>query len=570
MQCMKVTQHPKVALEQQVKDLQEEVSRRAEETSIITVKAQELHNCLQSLNAQLETERCWNLALQNDRQDLCLRLKFADQLYSKQVEQLEQLEQLEAEKLALEQKVKELQEDGISRRAEDETSDTGVNQELQELVTSFKTQLQAEKNRAENLKREGEDLRSQLQIVNDNFTQLEAEKLAQEQTVRELQEEIMSRAKTETIYLAKIKEGNDMVASQIIMLEEKDQMADDLMTQLEEVRHQLLDKSSKEMKLIEDLTTENESLKQTVRELQEEIMSRTETETICLTKIQEGNDMVASQIIMLEEKDQMADDLMTQLEEVRHQLLDKSSKEMKLIEDLTTENESLKQKVSDLQREAQSRDEFYEDQLETLNSLLKIARFRKRRARKNRSKENFRRKLRKVKRNMLKTIKETPEMEEISEATPEMEEISGATPKMEEISGATPEMEEISGATPKMEEISGATPEMEEISGATPKMEEISGATPEMEEISGATPEMEEISGATPEMEEISGATPEMEEISGATPKMEEISGATPETFEETPQISWWRRVKKGLTPKHRRQYKQRRSDQQMKTPTSP
>ncbi|CAJ1067248.1 kinectin-like [Xyrichtys novacula] len=463
MQCMKV------ALEQQVKYLQEEVSRRAEETSIITVKAQELHYCLQSLNAQLETERYWNLALQNDWQDLCLRLEFADQQYGKQVEQLEELE---AEKLALEQKVKELQEDGISRRAEDETSDTGVNQELQELVTSLKTQLQAEKNRAENLKREGEDLRSRLQIVNNNLTQLEAEKLAQEQkteaereerqrkedsdktekveelqqlvelfktelqaeknktktlrseqeelrsslqkiekqnlkqanqseaeklvleqTVRRLREETKNRAKTEKIYLAKIQTSHEMVVNQSIVLHDKYRMTDALTKQLKEV----LDKRRKEMKLIEKVTTENEFLKQTVWELQEAIMRRTKTAENDLTTIQEGLDKEASQIILLQEKEQMADDHMTQMEDVRHQLLDKNSNEMKLTEDLTTENE---------------------------------------------------------------TIEETPEMEE--------------------------------------------------------------------------------------------------------------ISGATPETFEETPQISWWRRVKKGLTPKHRRQYKQRMSDQEMKTPTSP
>ncbi|CAJ1049603.1 kinectin-like [Xyrichtys novacula] len=311
---------------------------------------------------------------------------------------------------ALEQKVKELQGDGVSRRAEDETSDTGGNQELQELVASLKTQLQAEKNRAKKLKKKGEDLRSQLQIVNDNLTKLEAEKLAQEQkteaerearqrkedsdetkkveelqqlvelfktklqaeknktktlesereeirsflqkiakranqseaekvvleqTVRELQEEIMSRAKTETIYLSKIQKDLNIFESQNILLQEKELTADDLMTQLEEVKHQLLDKSSKEMKLTEEVTRENESLKQTVRELQEEIMSRAKTETIYLTKIQEGHDVVASQNILLQEKELMADDLMTQLEEVKHQLLDKSSKEMKLTEEYT-------------------------------------------------------------------------------------------------------------------------------------------------------------------------------------------------------------------------------------------
>ncbi|CAJ1065873.1 golgin subfamily A member 6-like protein 22 [Xyrichtys novacula] len=92
----------KVALEQQVKDLQEEVSRGAEEISIDTIKIKELQDYLQSFNAQMGTERYWNVALQNDRQDLCLRLKCADQLHTKQVEQPE------AEKLALEQKVKDL------------------------------------------------------------------------------------------------------------------------------------------------------------------------------------------------------------------------------------------------------------------------------------------------------------------------------------------------------------------------------------------------------------------------------------------------------------------------------
>ncbi|CAJ1059654.1 Hypothetical predicted protein [Xyrichtys novacula] len=127
LQQVELLEAEKIALEQQVKDLQEEVSRRAEEISINTKKTQELQDSLQSLNAQLVTERYWNVALQNNRQDLCLRLRCADQRYSKQAEQLE------AEKLALEKKLKDLQEDGVSRRAEDETSDTEGNQEHKNL-----------------------------------------------------------------------------------------------------------------------------------------------------------------------------------------------------------------------------------------------------------------------------------------------------------------------------------------------------------------------------------------------------------------------------------------------------
>ncbi|CAJ1056182.1 Hypothetical predicted protein [Xyrichtys novacula] len=74
----------------------------------------------------------------------------------------------------------------------------------------------------------------------------------------------------------------------------------------------------------------------------------------------------------------------------------------------------------------------------------------------------------------------------------------------------------------------------------------------------------------TSPMEEVIERAPP--QISGATPEMEEISGATPKTTEETLQmkVSRWRSVKKGLTSKHRRQYKQLMSDQEMKTPTPP
>ncbi|CAJ1055299.1 kinectin-like [Xyrichtys novacula] len=497
----------KIALEQQVKDLQEEVSRRAEEISINTEKTQELQDSLQALSAQLVTERNWNLALQNDRQDLCLRLTCADQHYSKQVEQLE------AEKLALEQKVKDLQEDGVSRRAEDETSNTEGNQELQELVELFKIQLQAEKNRTKTLESEREELKSSLQeIANQNLKQAnqsEAEKLVLEQTVMELQEEIISRAKTQLVYISKIEETLDIVASQNILMQEKQQIADDLMTQLEEVRHQLLDKNGKELKLIEEVTKENESLKQTVRELQEEIMSRAKTESMYLTKIEETLDIVASQNILLQEKGQMADDLMAQLEEVRHQLLDKNGKELKLFEEVTTENESLRQKVSDLQKEAQSREKFYEDQLETLNSQLTEANS-----------------------TCFKLASNLEDQEEVCQA------LRRDLVELQKILKVTEE-----------------TPEMEEVSKITP---ETIKETIEMEVISGAT--LETID-ETIEMEEICSSIPEVIE---ETLEMEEVSNITSETIEETPQmeISWWRRVKKGMTPKHRRQYKQQMKDE--------
>ncbi|CAJ1065874.1 Hypothetical predicted protein [Xyrichtys novacula] len=330
---------------------------------------------------------------------------------------------LEAEKLAFEQKIKDLQED-VSRRAEELTNNTKKTQKLQDLVKSSKTQLQAEKNRVENLKKEGKDLRSELQIANDTLTQfykLEAETLAQKQETEAEREE--RKRKEDSVKAKKVEALQQLVELFKTKLQAEKNRTKTLQSEQEEIRSSLQEIANQNLKQANQSEAEKLVLEQTVRELQEEIISRAKTETIYLTKIQEDLDMVASQNILLQEKGQMADDLMTQLEEVRHQLLDKNSEELNLIEEVTTENKSLKQKVSDLQREAQSREKFYEDQLETLNSQLKEA---------NSTWFQLASDLEDTKeicQALRKDLIELQKIPEVTEETPEMKEVSKTTPE---------------------------------------------------------------------------------------------------------------------------------------------
>ncbi|XP_034538212.1 golgin subfamily A member 5-like [Notolabrus celidotus] len=148
-------------------------------------------------------------------------------------------------------------------------------QELQGVISSLQHQLQAERTRAENLYKEREEFRYVLlDIASQDVKQvekLEKDKRSLEQEVKVLQEKVLGQGpEEESKDAANIKELLDLVFSQNDQLQTETLRADRLQADLEEVRHQLQAKANTELKL----TTQNETLKQEIENLQKEALNK--------------------------------------------------------------------------------------------------------------------------------------------------------------------------------------------------------------------------------------------------------------------------------------------------------
>ncbi|XP_034555815.1 trichohyalin-like [Notolabrus celidotus] len=282
-----------LALREEVKELQEEVSSRALEDS---TKIQELHDLVESLKNQLQAESLRADTLQKEKEE------FRREVQEKASQDLKKVQNLEVEKLSLEQEVKALRL--VNNKI----------QELVDLIAAQDTQLQKKMvvtrvlrtrldkakvkldEMAESLMRKDQeliDLRrvtyTEEHMMNMNMKLVEQTNkcsslnlqlqdqvkvgLALREEVKELQEEVSSRALEDS---TKIQELHDIVESFKNQLQAESLRADTLQREQEQLRQR-----------VQDLEVEKLSLEQGVKALQEEIRNNT-------NMIQEPQDVDAS------------------------------------------------------------------------------------------------------------------------------------------------------------------------------------------------------------------------------------------------------------------------------------
>ncbi|XP_034534488.1 trichohyalin-like isoform X2 [Notolabrus celidotus] len=317
----------KRSLDKKVKDLQEEVSRRASKETNNTDKIKELQILVELKENKLQAERLRADTLQKEQ----------GVAQEKASRDLKQVQRLEEEKRSLVQKVGALQKEKADKIQEngdlvaahaktlqkkmaftrglqedldkakqelvDMRRETGIDVQIEDL----KNQLQAERLRSDTLQKE-QEVQEKASRDPRQVQRLEEEKRYLEKKVKDLQEEVSRKPSEETNNGEKIKELQVLVELKDNKLQAERLRADIL--QKEQGVAQ--EKASRDLKQVQRLEEEKRSLVQKLGAMRKEKED----------KIQENGDLVAAHAKTLQKKMAFTRSLQEDLDKAKQELVD--------------------------------------------------------------------------------------------------------------------------------------------------------------------------------------------------------------------------------------------------------
>ncbi|XP_034534486.1 myosin-11-like, partial [Notolabrus celidotus] len=317
----------KRSLDKKVKDLQEEVSRRASKETNNTDKIKELQILVELKDNKLQAERLRADTLQKEQ----------GVAQEKASRDLRQVQRLEEEKRSLVQKVGALQKEKADKIQEngdlvaahaktlqkkmaftrglqedldkakqelvDMRRETGIDVQIEDL----KNQLQAERLRSDTLQKE-QEVQEKASRDPRQVQRLEEEKRYLEKKVKDLQEEVSRKPSEETNNAEKIKELQILVELKDNKLQDERLRADIL--QKEQGVAQ--EKASRDLKQVQRLEEEKRSLVQKLGAMRKEKED----------KIQENGDLVAAHAKTLQKKMAFTRGLQEDLDKAKQELVD--------------------------------------------------------------------------------------------------------------------------------------------------------------------------------------------------------------------------------------------------------